>query len=39
MITLHPLHLEDLQKSGLSDETIQIAGIEYLFPDRTQVCR
>jgi hypothetical protein len=24
---LHPLHYEDLQKSGLSDETIDKAGI------------
>lgn len=29
---LHPDHLEDLQKSGLSDETIVEAGIESLRP-------
>lgn len=31
-LTLHPDHLANLQKSGLSDETIQSAGIYSLRP-------
>jgi hypothetical protein len=33
MSALHPLHLADLQKSGLTDETIQAAGVYTVPPD------
>ena len=32
-LILHPLHLEDLRKSGLSDSTIAEAGIKTLPPN------
>jgi len=31
-MNLHPLHLQDLRRSGLADETIELAGIESLIP-------
>jgi hypothetical protein len=31
-LNLHPLHYADLQKSGLSDETIESAGIHTILP-------
>lgn len=31
-LSLHPLHYADLQKSGLSDETITLAGIQTVPP-------
>lgn len=34
MLTLHPDHLADLKKSGLSNETVLLAGIESVRPDR-----
>ena len=33
MSALHPLHLADLQKSGLEDETIQSAGVYTVLPN------
>ena len=33
-MTMHPIHLADLKKSGLSDETIKLAEIETIRPDR-----
>ena len=32
MNTFHPAHLEDLQKSGLTDESIEQSGIRTVFP-------
>jgi putative DNA primase/helicase len=31
-MNLHPLHLQDLSKSGLTDETIELAGIDTVLP-------
>jgi len=33
MKSFHPLHLEDLRKSGLSDETIKQSGIKTVPPN------
>jgi hypothetical protein len=32
-VDLHPLHLKDLRKSGLSDETIEVAGFKSVPPN------